>query len=392
MTASLDELLDALAGPPPEPVGLATLHHRHRQRQRRRRATRGLVAGTAVLALLGLTALVRSDGYQVDTVDQPTAADATATTAPDQTRVLVNPVLDATTHLAQPSPRVRFRVAASQPSYWRTAGMADYDGSFWSGRYEDGEAPRAAGKSPLGGTSLVQTITFDSPDVVWLPAAPELVEATSDDVALQWDAASGTLMAGPILGDGPSWSYRVTSTVAGLTPDELRSAPADTPGERYTALPPGGATAAVAAEAERITAGAATRYDQALALQGRLRTLPYQVGDVPLDAATIEAVVVGGEGGASPQLATAFVVMARHVGIPSRIAVGYTWGQPVGIDGDRTIYEVTDRHTHVWPEVWFAGIGWVAFEPTPGRGMPGAEAYTAVAAQQDDNNQPGLGS
>jgi hypothetical protein len=44
---------------------------------------------------------------------------------------------------------------------------------------------------------------------------------------------------------------------------------------------------------------------------------------------------------------------------------------------------VKGKHAHAWPEVYLAGIGWVAFEPTPGRGEPGAEGYTGVAPAQD---------
>ena len=46
-------------------------------------------------------------------------------------------------------------------------------------------------------------------------------------------------------------------------------------------------------------------------------------------------------------------------------------------------YSVTGRNAHAWPEVWFDGLGWVLFEPTPGRGAPGAESYTGVEAAQD---------
>jgi hypothetical protein len=41
---------------------------------------------------------------------------------------------------------------------------------------------------------------------------------------------------------------------------------------------------------------------------------------------------------------------------------------------------VLDRNAHAWPEVYLAGYGWVAFEPTPGRGQPGDERYTGVPA------------
>jgi hypothetical protein len=67
--------------------------------------------------------------------------------------------------------------------------------------------------------------------------------------------------------------------------------------------------------------------------------------------------------------------MARAVGLPSRVAVGFTPGQ-VGADGN---YRVLNKHAHAWPEVYLSGYGWVAFEPTPGRGSPDDSSYTGVA-------------
>ena len=54
------------------------------------------------------------------------------------------------------------------------------------------------------------------------------------------------------------------------------------------------------------------------------------------------------------------------LGIPSRVAVGYTPGalQPDGW------YVVIGRDSHAWPEVWFDGLGWIPFEPTPHRTLP----------------------
>jgi hypothetical protein len=45
---------------------------------------------------------------------------------------------------------------------------------------------------------------------------------------------------------------------------------------------------------------------------------------------------------------------------------------------------VLGRNAHAWPEVWFDELGWVPFEPTPGRGAPGAESHTGVAPAQDE--------
>ena len=74
--------------------------------------------------------------------------------------------------------------------------------------------------------------------------------------------------------------------------------------------------------------------------------------------------------------------MMRELGIPSRVAVGFTWGEPVDIDNGLATYRVSGRHAHVWPEVYFDLVGWVPFEPTSGRGLPGAAVYTGVAAEQ----------
>ena len=79
------------------------------------------------------------------------------------------------------------------------------------------------------------------------------------------------------------------------------------------------------------------------------------------------------------QFAGTYAAFARSLGIPSRVAVGFTPGE-LRSDGR---YHVLGKHAHAWPEVYFTGIGWVPFEPTPSRGLPGAEAYTGVPAAQE---------
>jgi transglutaminase-like putative cysteine protease len=54
-------------------------------------------------------------------------------------------------------------------------------------------------------------------------------------------------------------------------------------------------------------------------------------------------------------------MMARTLGIPARVGVGFLPGDN---NGDGT-YVVTGRKSHAWPELYFAGQGWVRFEPTP---------------------------
>jgi len=74
-------------------------------------------------------------------------------------------------------------------------------------------------------------------------------------------------------------------------------------------------------------------------------------------------------------------LMARSLGIPSRVVIGFTSGQEV-TDGE---FVVQARNAHAWPELWMSGIGWVRFEPTP--------RYGAGVAQPDysrDRNEPAV--
>jgi Transglutaminase-like superfamily len=59
-------------------------------------------------------------------------------------------------------------------------------------------------------------------------------------------------------------------------------------------------------------------------------------------------------------------VMLRTLGIPARVAVGFTSGART--DGK---WVVTDHDAHAWVEAWFHGLGWIPFDPTPGRGTLG---------------------
>ena len=53
--------------------------------------------------------------------------------------------------------------------------------------------------------------------------------------------------------------------------------------------------------------------------------------------------------------------MLRTLGIPARVGVGFTAGT-----WRAGVWTVTDQQAHAWVEAWFAGYGWLAFDPTPG--------------------------
>jgi hypothetical protein len=168
-----------------------------------------------------------------------------------------------------------------------------------------------------------------------------------------------------------------------LTATQLEAAPDAVPGdiaEQYLVLP-GGFSSGVAEEARRVTAGAVTPYEVARRLQDYFRgpSFAYDLNVAPghgVDA--MERFLFQTRRGYCEQFAGTYAAMARAVGLPARVAVGFVPGTYQG-DG---LYHVQGRDAHAWPEVYIAGYGWVAFEPTPGAGRnaPGTQAYTGVGA------------
>jgi hypothetical protein len=82
------------------------------------------------------------------------------------------------------------------------------------------------------------------------------------------------------------------------------------------------------------------------------------------------------------QFSSAMAVLARLLGIPSRVSVGFTAGSP---NANET-YRVTTHDAHAWPELYFQGYGWLRFEPTPsgtnGQGTAFAPSYSVTPGSQ----------
>ncbi|MCL2470595.1 MAG: transglutaminaseTgpA domain-containing protein [Propionibacteriaceae bacterium] len=114
----------------------------------------------------------------------------------------------------------------------------------------------------------------------------------------------------------------------------------------------------------RSVIGSATTEDEILlAIQSYLRGPGFSYTLTPRWVSTGDPVwdFLTNKQGYCVHFATAMAVMAASVGIQTRVSVGYLPGQ-LGADGTRT---VTGAQAHMWPEAFFAGIGWVRYEPTP---------------------------
>ena len=145
--------------------------------------------------------------------------------------------------------------------------------------------------------------------------------------------------------------------------------------ERYLALRP---YRVLWNEARRLRAGARTPYGAVIAIETWLRSTggftydetPPPTGGVP----PLAHFVSTAKAGYCQQFAGAMALMLRFLGIPARVAGGFTSGKRE--DGGWT---VTDYNAHAWVEAWFPGYGWLSFDPTPGRGSLAAN-YSASSA------------
>ena len=172
---------------------------------------------------------------------------------------------------------------------------------------------------------------------------------------------------------GEEDQYRVDSTVSDASVATLRSIPEDYASwtEAYLQLP-GDLPQRVRDLALQVvnSNGALTAYDKAATIEQYLRgyAINLRIPAAGPREDSVDYFLFEAEEGYFDYHASAMVVMLRTLGIPSRIAVGYV------IDsGDRVpnsnVYVVSEANSFAWPEVYFPGLGWVEFNPTPSESL-----------------------
>ncbi|MDQ3547335.1 MAG: transglutaminase-like domain-containing protein, partial [Chloroflexota bacterium] len=164
-------------------------------------------------------------------------------------------------------------------------------------------------------------------------------------------------------------TYEVESLESQALSADLRIAGVDYPQlvrDRYLQLP-ATITPRTSQLALDITAGAATPYDAAKAVENWLRNNVVYQEDIefpPEDADVVDYVLFESRAGYCEYYASSFVVMMRSLGIPTRMVTGFF---PTERDAEAGGFLYRERNAHAWPEVYFPGEGWVQFEPTANR-------------------------
>lgn len=298
----------------------------------------------------------------------------------------VNPVLNLGNDLRREIPRtiLTYSTASGDPTYLRLVSLQNFTAETWEPdppEIERSNVPSRIGPPPglasdvrvEDETTWVDVSNLGSP---WLPVPypATLVSGLSGDWF--WDAEDLTFTSPNRAARGEE--YKAQSLRVEPTPAQLTSAGRVVPEDysAYLALPDG-MPPIIAAEADAVTEGAASDYGKAVALQEFFRngaftyseTAPVEQG-YDGNGMGVLARFLEARSGYCIHFASAMAVMARTLGIPSRVAVGFLPGdRQVETDEGRTRYRVTTQNVHTWPELYFEGIGWTRFEPTPGLGF-----------------------
>ena len=171
--------------------------------------------------------------------------------------------------------------------------------------------------------------------------------------------------------------YTVTSEFIYSSEETLRTANVVYPAgilERFLGLPSSLPDRGSELASELAASGENT-YDKAVAIETYLRAeMEYTTlqQEIPHDADVVDYFLFESKKGFSDFFASSMAVMLRSQGIPSRMVLGFGFGE---VDPEREGFIIKDKDSHSWPEVYFGDLGWVPFEPTPiypvrSRGLP----------------------
>jgi transglutaminase-like putative cysteine protease len=315
-----------------------------------------------------------------------------------------------------------FEVRSDGPYYWRTAVLDQFDGSSWVQSTEPGNAALQLPQRQPGSTAPRL-----NPD--WIHQLEYTIRGLNSNLVV----GAGTPLGFPTIAGVTAMdrglllptseplstgeSYVMRSYIPDPSLAQMRRAPTrypasverdvqiTLPGGRSVEVPfwgsrPGGPADRILAGsayggvyrlARRVTAGARTPYDAVSALETYLSSHYRYSEFAPIRHLALRTFLLGARRGYCQHFSGAMALMLRMVGVPSRVAAGFSPGRP-NSDGD---YVVTDFDAHSWVETYFPGIGWVTFDPTPA-GAPAQSRVSglgsSIASSADPNKSSGAPS
>ncbi|HEY5821832.1 MAG TPA: transglutaminaseTgpA domain-containing protein [Propionibacteriaceae bacterium] len=304
---------------------------------------------------------------------------------------LTDPTLDLRRNLNQPNDKQVIEYQSDAPGgvYLRLATLPQLSAAGWTSvqiRLNSGDnlpaIPGLGNEPDQRRKTTISVLDFGS-QYLPLPYAPRSFQAAGD---WRYDANSLVVVnASNEAQDLRNLTYTVESVDIAPTAEALDSAAAGTPTDASTtAAIPSDLPQTLVDLTESVIKDARTPAAKAAAIQAYLRSSEFTYSTERLPGSGYEALenfLIRDRTGYCEQFASSMAMMARVAGIPSRVSVGFL---PGSRDGDS--WRVSIRDMHAWPELYFAGYGWVRFEPTPASVTGSAPAWTVPNATDDENS------
>ncbi|MBB2912851.1 transglutaminase-like putative cysteine protease [Streptosporangium becharense] len=301
-----------------------------------------------------------------------------------------NPMVNLRGQLSLPgnSTVLTYTSSDSLPRYLRMYSLDVFDGEQWTmseprGRPEDrtseGPLPSPPGQSPDVPVKPATLRIGVSQEVKRMSFLPLPYPAARITVEGDWRPDRDTLMVFSTRDTAEGLTYEVVTgepeadadrlKAAGTAPEEIR--------ERYLELP-ADLPDEIRGLAARVADRDATPYEQAMQLQKFFTSdggFTYSLATQGHDGPALTDFLLRSRTGYCEQFAASMAVLARVLGIPARVAIGYTGGSVSSGE-----WQVRTHDSHAWPELYFEGTGWLRFEPTPaggaGQGSATVPSYT----------------
>ncbi|QSG05263.1 transglutaminase domain-containing protein [Halapricum desulfuricans] len=273
-----------------------------------------------------------------------------------------------TAALRSQSAETHFVVESTEAAYWRTGAYDTYTGAGWD---RSGDAAPYDGSIESGGL-VDRTLSYRVELKRAAGALPTVWRPRSVETEAPIEVTDGRAIASSRTVD-PGTAYTATSARPPDDPATLAAAGDDYPDaieDRYTQLPDS-TPDRLGEFTDQLTDGAGSPYETAARIERWLeanKSYSLNVSDPGGDRVASDFVFDMDEGYCE-YFATSMVTMLRTQDVPARYVVGYSTGQPTG----ENTYTVRGMNAHAWVEVYFPDVGWVQFDPTPGRERMQAE-------------------
>ncbi|MCA1716381.1 MAG: DUF3488 and transglutaminase-like domain-containing protein [Actinobacteria bacterium] len=276
------------------------------------------------------------------------------------------------------------RIRSPEPMLWRGGTLDHFDGVRWSSTVDRGEDELGEEVSDSVPTrKVIQEVKVLQAETSLLFGGYQISNA-SVPYAMERSDGSWT-SAHPLTEDS---SYRVLSQIPQPSVAQLETAGVVYPAlvrEKFLQLPED-RPEVLAETAREIQDDYAPRtpYDTARAIERYLISdggFTYNIGaDYTRADKAIEEFLGDEREGFCTQFATSMALLSRELGVPSRVVYGATTGR----EKEPGEYVVTGYNMHTWVEVYFPGVGWYPFDPTPGFSVPSVMEENAPRPEMND--------